>query len=391
MNRRKICRRLDRQGLWRLKGAIERTPEPWPLTDLQKKTLSDFLEAKNNGTIRFIDRQNCACGANSPLLFANIDRFGLQIDSLICQSCGLVYANPVLDSDSVHLFYQKYYHRMHFGISLLPDKTLYAKGQGTKIFQILRKWLDAKLIKVLEIGCGSGTVIKEFLQVASSEGFLTEGVGVEFSSEYVSRANPEDLNLKIISGRLDSLDPRFGPFDVVILSHVFEHFLDPSVELESLKKYIDDRSLIYIEVPGIFSLKYRYEYDCDYLKYFTFAHTYNFNLTALVNLLNLNGFALLWGNEQIESVFVIGSQSIDVTDNAIRVRIYLEDLEENRLFYLSLSTNALCDRLNEKYNIPMMKSEIYNIKSIFDSLFYFIPGPIRKYVKNCIQRRNGRK
>ena len=324
----------------------------------------------------------CACGSEQPIHLANIDRFGLPIDSYLCGNCGLIYSNPVLSSNSLKPFYEDYYHLMHFGSPPSPEKTLYAKGQGKKIYKHLNKYINGNKINVLEIGSGSGSVIKEFSKEAIKDGFTVKGIGLEYSKEYAECFNPEELNLKIQSGDLYSLDPTTGPYDVIIMSHVFEHFLDPQIELTALKKFLDKGTLIYIEVPGVFSLKYRYEYNCDYLKYFTFAHIYNFNLMSLTNLLNQNGFGLLWGNEEIESVFISGEQNIDTSDNAKDVINYLRNLEMNMLYYSNLPIK-ITDNSNE---IKKIKSDMEYVKSFVDKIVTFYPVRVfmqfRKFLRN---------
>jgi SAM-dependent methyltransferase len=386
-SQRPICAKLDKEGLWRLKGEIYRPEVMVSLNDLQETALSDFRKAINDGEIKFVLQEQCACGANEPIHFANIDRFGLSVNSYICGSCGLVYTSPVLSSDTLKLFYEKYYHLMHFGSPATPDRALYKKGQGKKIYHILKKWCDHKDLNVLEVGCGSGSVLKEFVREASLDGFQAKGIGVEYSPDYVQCFDAEGLNIEIYSGHINTLVEDLGPFDVVIFSHVFEHLLNLQEELLLLKKFIDEQSLIYIEVPGIFSLKYRYEYDCDYLKYYTFSHIYNFNLTSLVNILNMSGYGLIWGNEQIESVFSIGNQSIDISDNASAVFSYLQQLERNKMFYSNLATNILSEKINEIFNIDTMKSDISYVKSFVDPILSVIPNSILKQIRRLIRNK----
>ena len=377
-NKRNICPNLDKRGLWRLTGEIDQPEVPWPLNELQQNTLSDFKRAQKDGTIKFVQRINCACGVEEPIHLANIDRFGLPINSYICGNCGLIYTSPVLTPDSLRPFYEKYYHLLHFGSPPSSDKTLYAKGQGKKIYNLLKKWCDTKKITVLEVGCGSGSVIKEFIKEALNDGCKARGIGLEYSKEYVECFDPEGLDIKLLSGDLHNIASSTGPYDVVIMSHVFEHFLEPQVELQTLKKFINEHSLIYIEVPGIFSLSYRYVYNCDYLRYFTFAHIYNFNLISLTNLLSKNGFGLLWGNEEIESVYSLGRQTIDTSDNTKNVITYIRNLELNLLFFTNLSSKII-DAGSE---IRLLTSDMNYVKSLIDSILTFYPIRLSIKIRN---------
>ncbi len=376
---RKICPHLDSKGLWRLTGDIGQTTTPWPLNNLQKKTLDDFRKAMSEGTVKFVERTKCACMAENPIHFASIDRFGLPVDSYICGNCGLVYTSPVLSPDSIKPFYEHFYHILHFGSPISKNQHLYGEGQGTKIYNFLKKWLDSKKLKVLEIGSGSGSVIKEFAKEAHKDGVSVQGVGLEYSKTYIEHFDPDGLDIKLLYGDLHTFEPK-ECFDVVIMSHVFEHFLDPNKELKILKKFINENSLIYIEVPGIFSLRFRYLYNCDYLKYHTFAHIYNFNLTSLTNILNRNGFGLLWGNEMIESIFSLGTQTIDTSQNANTVLSYLQDLELNLAYYQNLP--SFMNTHNPE--LLSLKQDLLYIKRFVDSILNFYPIKIIRKIKKTI-------
>jgi 2-polyprenyl-3-methyl-5-hydroxy-6-metoxy-1,4-benzoquinol methylase len=40
-------------------------------------------------------------------------------------------------------------------------------------------------------------------------------------------------------------------FDLIILSHVLEHLLNPSVFLKKIKSILSDNGILYIEVPSL--------------------------------------------------------------------------------------------------------------------------------------------
>jgi SAM-dependent methyltransferase len=387
---RLISPTLNKNEFWRLTGKIDRPEIPWHLNDLQQKALLNFKKAQEDGTIKLVHRMNCACGATQPINFATTDRFGLQISSYVCEKCGLIYSSPVLSPDSIKPFYENHYHNMHFGSPPSFDKTLYKKGQGKKIYNLLKRWFDSNEVNVLEVGCGSGSVIKEFIKEAVADGYKAKGIGLEYSQEYVECFASEGLNVKILHGDLHNLDPSSGPYSVIIMSHVFEHFLEPHIEIQAMKKLITEQSLIYIEIPGLFSLKYRYEYDCDYLKYFTFAHIYNFNLTSLTNLLNKNGFGLLWGNEEVEGVFLLGEQRTDTSENKAEVISYLRDLETNMMFFSKLPEIIAKNSqqlTRNSHEIKKLVSDMQYVKSFVDKILSTFPFNLIKKVRNFFKKQ----
>lgn len=350
-----------------------------PINDLQRETRSRFLEALDNGKLVLERRERCICGSDAITHLADQDRFGLPFGAYLCEDCGLVFTSPFMPRRSVGYYYQEFYHLLHFGSHATPGKILYSKGQGAKIFDHVKDRVGRKDITVLEVGCGTGSVIKEFCRAAVDAGFSTKCTGLEFSKEYVGCFEPEGLDIRLIEGDIDALGKSEGPFDLVIMSHVLEHFPDPEAELDAIKSVLKPNALLYIEVPGIFSLRYRYAYNCEFSRYLTGAHVFNFNLASLTGLLNRNGFRLLWGTEEVESVFTPGYQSVKAEYNAILIKEYLKDLETNHLFYASLDSANLKQRLG----ISDVKEAVEFVRQIQSSLPYRVlkkfVGALRKF------------
>ena len=326
-------------------GLFDVNPPPSKLNELQDKTRQAFLNAIEDGRIVLNERKKCLCGGTEFSKIAAMDRFGLPFGSYLCSDCGLIFTSPFISQNSLPLYYDEFYHKLTFGREADPSLPLYQKGQGEKIFNILKNRLSPNNLKILEIGAGSGSVMKEFMKAAKNDGFELTITGFDYGSEYINQFDPEGYNLTMLQGGLDEAARGGCTYDVVIMSHVFEHFADPSQELESLKRIIGPDSLIFIEVPGVLSLKSRYVYDCDFLIYLVSAHMFNFNLASLTRTLNLNGFKLLWGNEEAETIFTLGEQAVDVSENAAMIKAYLEDSEISRPLYASLSPLRLKNSL----------------------------------------------
>lgn len=318
------------------------------LNELQVKTRQAFLEAMEDGRITLGQREQCLCGGAEFTKIAATDRFGLPFASYLCSNCGLIVTNPFIAEDSLPKFYNEFYHALVFGRAPDPDNPLYQSGQGGKIFHILHNHLPSKIFNVLEVGAGLGTVMKEFIAVAVEAGFEAKITGLEYSSEYVEKFEPEGYDLVMLQGGLDEVLKTGTTYDVVIMSHVFEHFAYPSKELDKLKRIIGPSTLLFIEVPGVFSLKYRYAYNCDFIDYLVSAHMFNFNLASLTHILNQNGFKLIWGNETVEAIFILGEQVVDVSENADMIKTYLLDCEVSRTLYSSLNPQKLRGNLGIK-------------------------------------------
>jgi len=88
--------------------------------------------------------------------------------------------------------------------------------------------------RVLEVGCASGQTLA-YLKERGAE----YTVGVEYSAEVASEAKSRSLD-RIIVGDVEKLDLDFdlGTFDLLIVSHVLEHLVDPWTVLRKLKRLL---------------------------------------------------------------------------------------------------------------------------------------------------------
>lgn len=103
--------------------------------------------------------------------------------------------------------------------------------------------------KVLEVGCGSGTII-HYLQDYKQ----CQTIGVEPSS--VMAAAAQNAGLNIIEGDIDA--PKtlgeletLGPFDAIIFADVLEHLRDPWATVERVKPLLNPAGKILVSIPNV--------------------------------------------------------------------------------------------------------------------------------------------
>lgn len=175
-------------------------------------------------------------------------------------------------------------------------------------------------MKVLEIGCGAGGNLISFHE----SGY--EVVGIDLGEGYLNFGKSKGLNLLQCNSQ-QLLENTNEKFDIIILSHVFEHFLNIEKELETISKLLAEEGFLYIEVPGILNLSHNYKNNL--LNYLQNAHTYSFSLGTLKMVVEKYGFKYISGNEHIRSVFKKGKQEFKVDKNESKNIIkYLWSLEE---------------------------------------------------------------
>ncbi len=107
-------------------------------------------------------------------------------------------------------------------------------------------------MRVLEIGCGEGGVLKAFI----NKGCV--GVGVELDESRIELAN-EYLPEEIAAGRLrfvakdiyqvDVVQDLEGAFDIIVMKDVIEHIHDQSKLIGWMKKFLTSGGIIFFGFP----------------------------------------------------------------------------------------------------------------------------------------------
>ena len=226
---------------------------------------------------------NCPCGSNNnDHLISSRDKFGLNVNNVICIDCGLIRQNPTLDDKSLSLFYDQIYRPLYLGkIESSDIKAIYESLilKGKTIYNFLNRYIElSNYSKVLEIGCSAGGILKYFKQKNHSV------KGCDYDSKYIRYGQKKGLNL--IIGDSSSINDK-EKFDLIILSHVVEHFKDLKYELYKISNLLNDGGIIYIQVPGIFNKEYYKSYErCDFLFYTQNAHNYYFTKNTFLNTLS---------------------------------------------------------------------------------------------------------
>jgi SAM-dependent methyltransferase len=292
-----------------------------PLLSLNKNQTSailKFREAIDSGTY-LLSSNSCLCGERDDVLVACCDRYGLEMKTVLCRSCGLMRTDPYLDGESVVHFYEMNYRQIYAGDAQpSPDFFDQQVIHGREIIHFLEMAGVAPLGRVLEVGCGAGGILQAFRQNGS------EVAGCDFGKPFLEYGLQQGLRLEF--GDVISL-VRYTPAHLVILSHVLEHFRDPVGELRKVRSLLDSNGYLYVEVPGLFCIGEAYVWG-DVGRYLQNAHVYHLCLESLDYVLSLAGFSRMKGDEKIRAIYhrsdVTSLPPHHLADKTIR---YLKKLE----------------------------------------------------------------
>lgn len=174
----------------------------------------------------------------------------------VCNACGFRFLRPYLDPSELPSMYASGY---------FTGKPVVARGAATPagainyeactvpvrrpVFQrtlrtVLAHRTDAR--SLLDVGCGTG----EFLHLAKTHGL--DAHGIEISAYAAERARAK-YAVDVFAGALEQY-PGSRQFDVVHLSHVLEHFIDPLSAIRKVKNLTTTNGVVSIEVPYQFNL-----------------------------------------------------------------------------------------------------------------------------------------
>jgi 2-polyprenyl-3-methyl-5-hydroxy-6-metoxy-1,4-benzoquinol methylase len=316
----------------------------------QAIALSELQKKFWNGSYSF-EATSCLCGQEVSVLIAKRDRYALPINTWLCRSCGTMWTNPRMTKDSLEKFYEDDYRPLYVGEKQAPDEFFLDQiKHGEKIFAFVSSCVPEKSkMTVFDIGCGAGGTLIPFQKAGWSS------YGCDVGQEYLLRGKSEGLTLE--HGEAITL-AQYGPADLIILSHVLEHFPSPSESLHQLSSMLANYGYLYIELPGIFAIRETYG---DTLLFLQNAHLYHFTLTTLSALLSRVGYKLIKGNESIQALFQKDPTTplVDSGDQYSKILIYLytTTLAQFPIFRLLIKTKRqVATHIKKVFVLPRAES-----------------------------------
>lgn len=253
--------------------------------------LDRLLQAFEKGELK-LEEADCISGTKpeEAILVAEIDRYGLPINTYLDPKTGLLWSSPRLTEASAATFYEHHYRGLYHGRQQPNERFIQLQiSRGKRILEHVKPFAEGGL--VLDIGCGAGGSLLPFRDAG------WRCAGCDYEQAYL------DYGLKL------GLDLRFGgaeslsglpPADLVFARHVLEHTFDPGSAIAEWRGLLAPNGLVCIEVPGLFRA---YEDYGTMERFFHIAHTYHFTLSTLIELAARHRLEFLAGDESVYAVF----------------------------------------------------------------------------------------
>ena len=211
---------------------------------------------------------------------------------MICNNCGFVYRSPVLEQEEYERLYANYDTDIFANttpdeyfdkIISLPIGTSENREKATWLRDLLDKNGLNDNLKILDIGCGGGTLLYILNEELSVAGMYGVELNIVYADLAARRVDADIRNENYVSGI-------FGKnFNLLINTKVLEHIPDPLPFLKEMYQDLSDEGLLFIEVPHVSDM---YNFPLTDER-FTIPHIYFFSEGTLSALLEQAGFTIL--------------------------------------------------------------------------------------------------
>lgn len=241
------------------------------------------------------EKVNCAiCKTDSTLHYSSKGQFGIQTNVVICKNCGFTYLNPRWTKDRYNHFYtveyDNYYRpevkNLKYKYDVYsPIKTIIARLEKFKLKPVSPE-------NIIDIGCGMGDALiylKENIYKSANYHAIEPSA---FCCEHLKKNN-----INILSNDVDSNwdENNENKFDVVIMRHVLEHFLDPIGVLKKVSKILKPDGILYVAVPN--SKKPTKPLISHYLRVVHVSYFSELSLSNAFALSNMSSILMKGGDE----------------------------------------------------------------------------------------------
>lgn len=211
----------------------------------------------------------------------SINRHNTRLNISICDHCGLIYLNPRWTAARYLDYYQKEYD-LAFRSEGLGDTALETPF-GQEVVERIAPFLDAPVRSVLDIGAGTGAILK---CLHGKYPNMEAAYAIEASD--ACQAKLASLSfVRLLAANVDNnwRDKLSRPVNLVVMRHVLEHFMDPSVVLSKVHSALASDGFLYLAVPDMLN-----PIGSPSRYWFRVAHVYYFSRHTLLALMAKIGF-----------------------------------------------------------------------------------------------------
>jgi 2-polyprenyl-3-methyl-5-hydroxy-6-metoxy-1,4-benzoquinol methylase len=202
-----------------------------------------------------------------------------------CEACRCLFLHPMPDTREIERFYPAdYWWNARRSGGLKKLESVYRKLALHDHIAFITKAAGDRGVEVLDVGCGSGTL----LGLLKQRGFRVNGL--DFSAEAAAIAKAEN-GVDVAVGSLEEAHFPAESFDVVTLFHVMEHVTNPRLVLAEVSRVLKPNGAAILQVPNIESWQFKIFgarwYGLDIPR-----HVIDYSRNSMLKLLADSGFVV---------------------------------------------------------------------------------------------------
>ena len=247
-----------------------------------------------------------------------------------CERCSLIQALPRPASSVLDAYYVSDYRRAAFtgsdvaNLADFPKDNLFYYNRGQSVSELIAQHSRIERPRILDIGAGWGHVLH-----ALGERFPdSTRLAIEYSDVCVEHLR--GLGIEVITQPVEEVLPHLDrQFDLIVLSHVLEHLLDPRTILRLIHDVLAPGGILYVEVPNVPVEFLRRYPDHMWAGRFDEPHITFFTADTLRDLLGATGFNLAFCDSAGPTYALISRLRFQLPP----VRSFVQSLLPARLFF----------------------------------------------------------
>lgn len=191
------------------------------------------------------------CGEDDTTLVHNRERFGLPVNTVLCNRCGLLYLNPRPSEENYRRMYQSDYRLAVSGTDKWLEQQFKKQESYTErwILPFLLRYYKGEVNSLLDVGCSYGGVMSPLKQ--KFPGVFLYGIEpVVKIAEYARLKTGANIRVgSFVSGVFED------KFDLIIISRSLNHVLDPLEVIQLAHSLLNPKGLLLMVLhDGVTSL-----------------------------------------------------------------------------------------------------------------------------------------
>lgn len=214
----------------------------------------------------------CVCGSNiyNPILQVNLGRNWI----IKCLKCRTYRTYPLPPHSENSDIYKEEDIKTRIENKTLWESFIKPNVPMVKKYKKTGSWLD--------IGCNIGQLV----ELAKEEGYAA--FGIDLNKKAVAYGKERGLNLKCTKN-LNIF--KKNSFDIISLTHVFEHVIDPNKLLRDIHRILKKKGILFLDSPDILGLSPRI-LGKYWRGWCVNLHIWQYSHESLCSLLEANGFII---------------------------------------------------------------------------------------------------